>query len=58
MHDAINVRLVRGLKVHVHYSESKERLEWIGELRDLYEHLDPAKEQREIAVVNTVVGLK
>ena len=47
-HDRYLQRVVRSLQVHVRSSGCKEELEWVGELRDLYDHLDPAKE-RELA---------
>ena len=40
-HDKYLQRKVRSLKVFC--SDYKEGCEWVGELRDLYDHLDPAK---------------
>ena len=40
-HDKYLLRVVKSLKVRC--SDYKEGCEWVGELRDLHDHLDPAK---------------
>ena len=54
-------RKVNSLKVRC--SDYKEGCEWVGELRDLHDHLDPAKGLCvallvPLAAVNTVVEVK
>ena len=63
MHDVTNIfqRKVNSLKVRC--SDYKEGCEWVGELRDLHDHLDPAKGRCAallvpLAAVNTVVEVK